>query len=342
MALVQQALIAVGSALPEHGVDDGFGPETGTAVSAYKTIHGLSPADPVVGTGTIGSLDLEIAYLEGAPTDLALQKPGVLALDPFFAGTLENSLGDASIGQRAIDFFELGDRMCFRLSFALSGVAAQWMSETIVEPLVFADFRALQAPVTAADFFDNSKSSQPYVDFLLAQHPTLDPAAITALGQKKRPDILRHRPAGSEWYELKPMSISGAVGAWVKFMEIPKNYALAGLPYLPGRSYKPTEFIPIKTFFTPEGERLELIAHLSRRVPGLIFWELCIRGDYVRYFNRVRIVAGLLAIIALLAEVAAGAAATAAEAEAAAAALAAIRQIAADLGLALPALQPSP
>ncbi|MEV6813052.1 peptidoglycan-binding protein [Micromonospora sp. NPDC051296] len=342
VALVQQALIATTMSLPDHGVDDWFGTETGNAVSAYKAAHGLSPTDPVVGTGTITALDTEISYLEGAPSPQALQKPGVLALDPFFAGVLENNLGDVSIGQRALDFFELSDRICFRLSFALSGPVAQWMSEEVVEPVLFADYRAKQAPVTSADFFDSSKSSRDYVDFLLVQHPTLDPVRIGALGRQKRPDILRHRPTGSEWYELKPASIAGAIGAWAKFMEIPKNYASVGLPYLPGRAYVPTEFIPIATFFTPQGERLQLVAQLRRKAPGLIFWSLCVRGDYVSYFNRVRIAAGLLAMIALLAELAAAAAATAAAAEAATAVVAAVQEIAVGLGVTLPALLTQP
>lgn len=339
VALIQQSLLAVGYSLPDHGVDGTFGSETGGVVSAYKASRGLSPTDPVVGVGTVGSLDLEVGYLEGSPTQQALGKPGVLALDPFFAGVLEVQHADPGIGQRVIDLMELGDKFCFRLSFALSSAAAQWMSEEIVEPLLFDDYRVRQAPVTTADFFDRSKSSRDYVDFLLVQHPEIDPARIGALGQKKRPDILRHRPAGSEWYELKPASLAGAIGAWIKLLEIPKNYLEVGLPYLPGTRYTPTEFIPIVSVVSGAGENLDLIAHLTRRAPGLIFWELCVKGDYVSYFNRVRVAAGILAIIALLAEAAVAAAGSAAAAEAAAAVLAAVRQIALGLGLTLPVLQ---
>jgi hypothetical protein len=67
-----------------------------------------------------------------------------------------------------------------------------------------------------------------------------------------------------------------------------------------------------------------------------------VEGDYVTYFNRVRLVAGLLAMIALLAEVAAAAAVTAEAAKAAAAVLATIRELAVAFGLTLPALSPAP
>jgi peptidoglycan hydrolase-like protein with peptidoglycan-binding domain len=339
VALIQEALVAVGFSLPNAGVDGSFGAETGTAVSAFKSSRGLSPTDPVVGVGTSNRLDLEVAYLEGSTADTVLRDTRALALDPYQAGFLEVSLGDTNLGQRVIDFFEFGDRICFRLSFALSGSAAQWMSEEIVEPLVFTDYRSKQAPVTSADFFDNSKSSTPYVNFLLAQHPTIDPDRLRDLGGKTRPDILRHRTPGSEWYEIKPASIAGAIGAFKKFLQIPKNYLEVGLPYLPGTRYTPTEDIPIAKFITPEGEKLDVIVHLFRRAPGLIFWELCIKGDYVQYFNRVRLVAGILAIIALLAELAVAAAASAEAAATAAAVLAALRQLALEFGLVLPILQ---
>ena len=43
VALVQQALVAIGYSLPLGGIDDAFGTETGTAVSAFKASRGLSP-----------------------------------------------------------------------------------------------------------------------------------------------------------------------------------------------------------------------------------------------------------------------------------------------------------
>jgi peptidoglycan hydrolase-like protein with peptidoglycan-binding domain len=61
VAKVQQALIDVGFPLPVHGADGTFSGETGTAVTAYKTDRQLFPNDPVVGRGTMASLDAEPA-----------------------------------------------------------------------------------------------------------------------------------------------------------------------------------------------------------------------------------------------------------------------------------------
>lgn len=54
---VQQALLDLGFTLPQHGADGKFGSETGQVVSAFKTQHNLQPTDPVVGKGTMATLD---------------------------------------------------------------------------------------------------------------------------------------------------------------------------------------------------------------------------------------------------------------------------------------------
>jgi peptidoglycan hydrolase-like protein with peptidoglycan-binding domain len=61
VAKVQQALIDLGLPLPVHGPDGTFSDETGNAVTAYKTDRQIFPNDPVVGPGTMASLDAEPA-----------------------------------------------------------------------------------------------------------------------------------------------------------------------------------------------------------------------------------------------------------------------------------------
>ncbi|KPI32338.1 Phospholipase D-like domain containing protein [Actinobacteria bacterium OV320] len=58
---VQQALLALGHSLPLHGADGVFGPETGQAVSQFKAANGIAPTDPVVGKGTMLTLDAKFA-----------------------------------------------------------------------------------------------------------------------------------------------------------------------------------------------------------------------------------------------------------------------------------------
>ena len=336
VARVQQALVALGSPLSVGGIDDGFGAETGAAVVQYKTEHGLMPSDPVVGVGTSTQLDLEIAYLEGTDGRNRLRRPVCWRLTPTVPGSSNTPSAIPVSDNGSSTLFGLRDKICFRLSLAISGEAAKWFSEVFVEPKVFDDFRATMGPITANDFFDASKSNVPYRNFLLSQHPDKDPVAVDQVGQRTRPDILRHRPAGrSEWYEIKPASIAGAVGAWKKFRELPKLYASVGLPYEPGTLYTPTQEILIQSFITAQGGKLDVIAEVWRSAPGLIFWTFCLKGDYVQYLNNVRLVAGLLAILAALAELAPAAAE-------AAPILAEIAEIAAGLGVIPPILQPAP
>ena len=76
----------------------------------------------------------------------------------------------------------------------------------------------------------------------------------------------------------------------------------SGLPYQAGRNYEPTDVV-LGRFLTPEGEKLDLILALRRQAPGLIFYTLCVKGDYVAYFNRVRLAAGIAALLVAMSEV---------------------------------------
>jgi hypothetical protein len=303
VTLIQQALLAIGFPLKAAGIDGDFGTETGDAVSAFKRSRALSPADPIVGPGTIQQLDLEMTYLEGGALGGAILDPvllsgKVMALDPIQAGVIENQFGDPSIGQKVLDIFNLGDRICFRPSLLFDQFIAQSFGR-FIEPLVFDNFCSRTGPCTSDDFLDEAGPLN-YTAFLKPRNPTVPAAKIDELASIRRPDILSHRTP-KEWYEIKPESIFSAAEALIKFNTIISAYAVRGLPYLPGKNYQPTDIV-LGRFLTPEGEKLDLILSLRRQAPGLIFYTLCVAGDYVTYFNRVRIAAGVAALLVALAE----------------------------------------
>jgi subtilisin family serine protease/peptidoglycan hydrolase-like protein with peptidoglycan-binding domain len=60
IAKIQQALIDLGYPLPTSGADGRFGPETGGAVTKYKTDRSITPNDPVMGRQTMALLDHDI------------------------------------------------------------------------------------------------------------------------------------------------------------------------------------------------------------------------------------------------------------------------------------------
>ncbi|NML65446.1 hypothetical protein HHL22_09540 [Hymenobacter sp. RP-2-7] len=70
----------------------------------------------------------------------------------------------------------------------------------------------------------------------------------------------------------------------------------------------------------------------------MVLYRICLRGDYVQYFNRVRLVAGILAILAALAPEMLAVGAAVGEV---AAYVELVTALAAKYGLALPVLLPA-
>jgi hypothetical protein len=134
------------------------------------------------------------------------------------------------------------------------------------------------------------------------------------------------------------MSPAGVSAGLAKGVQLKSNYEGNGFPYKPGKSYKPSTKISLGEFVTPEGERIEVFIQPLRLLPGLIFYRFCVGGDFVRYFNRVRLAAGILAILVALAPELLEAGATAEEV---AAFINLVRSTATAVGALLPALAPA-
>lgn len=300
VARIQQALLMLGANLPESGIDGTFGTETGLAVSAFKESRGLSPSDPVVGVGTTKRLDLEIAYLENNTDvlDEVVNEPRILASDPFFAGILDKFNPARGIPEKIFQFFELSDELCFPLGPVFEQIASTMGK--LVEPKIEADYCKLQPPCTGDDFFDRRNTSEDYTNFLRDYNPSISEDKILSTGSSVRPDILRHRNDQPEWHEIKPLSPTGLRDWLAKATILRINYG-GVFPYKQGKIYTPSSEISFGPFITDVGENLELFIEPRRPVPGMILYRICVRGEYVRYFNRVRLIAGILAIVATLA-----------------------------------------
>ncbi len=259
---IQEALVSVGFGLPEKGFDADFGAETGSAVIAFKTSR---------------------------------------MPDPLLASFVSRVSPDINIEQQVIDEFGLGDVFCFPMS-ALVGPLAASVTGRVVEPFIQNDYCQLNGPCTPADFFDISPSPEPYVNFLRANNPVVNPIASRLVGITLRPDIVSHRvPISAEWYEIKPLSPAGVKAGFEKLALFRVSFPAFGFPYQPGVRYVPSNEIPMGNFASDAGENLDVFLQVTRPVPGLLFYRICVRGDYVRYFNRVRVIAGALAILVVLA-----------------------------------------
>ncbi|MEU5659947.1 peptidoglycan-binding protein [Streptomyces sp. NPDC047737] len=76
---VQQALLDAGFALPEHGADSVYGPETADAVVLFKTEQHIFPNDGVVGVNTMKTLDA--IFVDEVPFPPPPHQPGDLSVD---------------------------------------------------------------------------------------------------------------------------------------------------------------------------------------------------------------------------------------------------------------------
>jgi hypothetical protein len=91
---VQQALQDAGYALPRHGADGVYGPETAAAVSKFKTDESLFPNDGVVGQKTMETLDA--IYADEVPFPQPVPGPGDLTFDDFIEAVQDAESANAS------------------------------------------------------------------------------------------------------------------------------------------------------------------------------------------------------------------------------------------------------
>lgn len=150
---VQQALLDLGRDVGPSGADGIFGPDTGVAVTTYKTVKGLIPNDPVVGPGTARALDDDLffdpPYLD--PT-FAEFSPFVVAhrIEPFAALELSEML------QAPLDSWR---HMLGR--FALSGLTSELLLGIVAQSRAI-DLR--DRFLAVADLEQGSKSKDEFFD----------------------------------------------------------------------------------------------------------------------------------------------------------------------------------
>jgi hypothetical protein len=298
---IQEALVLLGYDLPASGVDGVFGNETASAVSAFKARKGLQPTDPVIGVGTITKLDLEIAYIENVPNILDLTSVDDITLsnDPLFGGTLASSYPQLAILQRILDAFKPSNEFCFPVGPTFGSSLASKIGK-YVEPFFQVDYCKVCPKCLGFDFFDLQETSDVYAFFIETHNPSAGSDAIAKVAQSKRPDILRHRQDQPEWYEIKPNSWSGLKDFREKQKALLKIYSENSLPYRPGEKYTPSKRISLGSFIADNVNKLEIAIETGKPEPGYINYRFCVRGDYVEYFERVGLIAGILSIVAAL------------------------------------------
>ncbi len=168
---------------------------------------------------------------------------------------------------------------------------------TIAEMAVTMDYCAhMGCAPFATDYFDSPVGPAPYIAFLAAHNPHLTTRDIITLAvlsqiELNRPDILTHKPGRQEFEEIKPNSISGRAAGRLKVGTLIGFYGIWSLPYTPGIAYVPTPEILLATAPGP----IEVFLRIQRQTPGLIVYDICVRGD-----KTVLTIAAIIAILLLV------------------------------------------
>jgi hypothetical protein len=194
-----------------------------------------------------------------------------------------------------------GQRLCFPPS-AFSPTV-QWASGfgTIAERFIEQDYcktpgiSCVRGPMGTV-YIDNYNPTE-YLDFLKAHNPSLKTLSysikLAVYSGIARPDILSDNGTSKEYYEIKPLSPSGAEAGVGKLASIARFMATLGLPYRAGTTYSPSKDIPIMSGAVL-GDRLAVSLRVQRFVPGIITYSLCLSGHLLSILAKVALVALLM------------------------------------------------
>lgn len=306
---LQLALLVAGCQLPERGADGHLNAETLQAVQAYAVQRdlGAGTAQSALPVPVVVALDYEQAFAEGNLSLRMTSDINLLARDPLLGVIAARAVPTVDrveqVLQERLTSDGDKDRMCLRLSLLGTWRLAQQFSELIAEPKLFKQYakfadKNFGGPQQGAEFFDMTKSNDAYRDYLLRHHPNMRIRALL-LAQAKRPDIITNRPGIFDWYEIKPMTVTGIREAVDKWVLLQLAYPAASFPYVPGARYLP-EDISLGRWLVDGRDRVEVLLHTERPMDGLLFWTLCFTGDWVRYVKRVGMVTAVLTVIGVL------------------------------------------
>jgi hypothetical protein len=174
----------------------------------------------------------------------------------------------------------------------------------VAEQIITADYlrnvgRTTVFPASNKDFIDFSAgfgNSAIYAAFLGINNPKLSAIALANLSVGallKIPDLMTHDSGiRTEFYEIKPNSITGRVDGSTKIALIEALMIFHSLVYTPGIQYSPNTRIKIFAG-TPLGCKLQVFFHFQRIAPGLIVYDICAEGELEKL--------GLIALLAILA-----------------------------------------
>jgi hypothetical protein len=192
-----------------------------------------------------------------------------------------------------------GQRLCFPVSaFQTSDFASGF--GTLAERYIQNDYCDTLGCSPASTYLDNNNPTV-YKTFIVTHNPSFatGPNAASLAAEfpgVKRPDIMSDDGARKDFYEIKPLSPSGAIKGVGKLIFIVSFMYRLNLPYVAGTAYTPAKDIPIMNG-TILGCNIGISLNVQRFVPGIVTYSVCFNGELAALLGKVT-VATLLAWIA--------------------------------------------
>jgi hypothetical protein len=193
------------------------------------------------------------------------------------------------------------ERLCFPPSAVTDPQFASGFG-TLAERLIENDYCDTLSCAPATTYVDNFNPTA-YLNFMRAHNPSLTSAlgiaalAVASTTGISRPDIMCDDGSRKDYYEIKPLSPSGATEGLAKLASIALFMSTLGLPYVPGVTYTPSKDIPILSGMVV-GEPISVALNVQRFVPGLVTYSLCLEGNLSAILAKMTMLA-LMAWIAV-------------------------------------------
>ncbi|WP_243077328.1 hypothetical protein [Microbacterium sp. SS28] len=190
-----------------------------------------------------------------------------------------------------------------------SDVAGTWGN--VAEDLIQKDFcRVLNRDcVEGVDvYFDESERADLLTLGLVRHNPHLhgrETELRKRVRSQSRPDIVSFAPP-REYYEIKPLSLSGVPAGGGKLTQIAGLMADFRLPYGPGTAYNPKHTIPLGRSITVSGCPFQVDLKPTLATPGLLVYQICITGPW-GVFGQGSVIVNLARIHKTIAETIKGA-----------------------------------
>jgi len=234
-------------------------------------------------TKSLDRLSLEISRRKRHTTvdDVVYLRPEGYTRDKAGEESLRQVLGAGLLKSEEFTIKSQDTERCYAAR-AAAGPGRDSALGYLAHAILAVDVEAQLALERGKDYFiDDSTDGRKFARFVIKMNPTLPPATVAMLRKTSlpRPDVVIHDPAHLEVEEFKSASKTGEEDGRSAVAKVKKWMKEYGLPYRPGRAYKPPARIPV--FSTTVAQYpIDFYLKPRRVISGLVVYRYCIDADW--------------------------------------------------------------